>query len=68
MRQKKRYVLTRKYPDKVPEGTDFLYQDKMGYVFRVPLSVIREFPDEFVLLKSGSIRKIKRFNESTSRK
>jgi hypothetical protein len=63
MRAKKRYILTRTYPRNLPDGCEFLYQDRTGFVFKVPLEAIDDLSSSEVILKSGSVRKIKQFSK-----
>lgn len=68
MRPKKRYVLTTDFPRKLPEGWNFLYQDSGGYVFKVSLDALESLEGEWIVFKSGAIRKIKQFSESKTPK
>jgi hypothetical protein len=68
MRPKKRYVLAKEYPANLPKDCLFLYQDAAGYVFKISLETLEEFPKEKIVLKSGSIAKIKRLSNDKTPK
>lgn len=58
MRQKKRYVLLREYPEEVPNNSKFLFQNSSGYVFKTDLKGAELLRKNAIMI-SGSIWKVK---------
>ncbi len=58
MRQKKRYILMKSFPQNLPEGSKFLFQNQWGFVFKADLKATESLRKDAVLI-SGSVRKLK---------
>ena len=58
MRKRKRYIRLKRYTQDLPLGTDFLFQDENGFVFRSTIEGAKALREEATLI-SGSIRKLK---------
>jgi len=58
VRQKKRYVLLKNYPQDLPPKCKFLFQNSLGYVFKTDLEGASSLRPEAILI-SGSIWKLK---------
>ncbi len=58
MRQKKRYILLKNYPEELPENSKFLFQNSFGYVIKTDLKGAELLRKDAVRI-SGSIWKLK---------
>jgi hypothetical protein len=58
MRQKKRYVLLKEIPKKLPEGSKFLFQNSSGYIVKTDLEGAKILRKDALLI-SGSVWKLK---------
>lgn len=58
MRSKKRYLLIRSMPEKLPAGAKLLFYSKSGYIVKADLKTALQMRQECILV-SGSIRKLK---------
>jgi hypothetical protein len=63
MRQKKRYILLKDYPEELPENSKFLFQNSLGYVIKTDLKGA-ELLRKDALQISGSIWKLKRSSKT----
>ncbi len=67
MRKKKRYVLLKTMPEKLPPSAKFLFQLERGYVLKVDLEEVNELKRHSLLI-SGSIKKLKQAKTLNRRK
>ena len=58
MRARKRYLLLKSFPQDLPEGAKFLFQNERGFVIKADLKTTEALRKDSVLI-SGSIRKLK---------
>jgi hypothetical protein len=58
VRQKKRYVLLKEYPQDMPENSKFLFQNSLGFVIKTDLKGAENLRSRALLI-SGSIWKLK---------
>jgi|GEM_PF-1602522 len=58
MRAKKRYLLLKSYPQDLPEGAKFLFQNERGFVIKADLKSTEALRKDAALI-SGSIRNLK---------
>ena len=58
MRQKKRYILLKNFPQDLPENSKFLFQNSLGYVVKTDLKGEKILRKDALLI-SGSIWKLK---------
>jgi hypothetical protein len=67
MKRKKRYAIFRSVPENIPQEAEFLFQNESGYVFRMDPKTAEKIRKNADLI-SGSIRKVKIFRRSATRK
>ncbi|MDG6907598.1 MAG: hypothetical protein JRN20_17640 [Nitrososphaerota archaeon] len=58
MKAKKRYVLLAEYPERLPEGAKFLFQNERGFIVKADLRATETLRKDAKLI-SGSIKNLK---------